>query len=1111
MSVQNNYDLLIAKLDAFIRKYYVNQVIRGVLLSIGIVLAAFTITTVLEHLVFNNLQPSAAVAPRKLLFFGFLGLSLAAIGAWIMVPLVHYFRLGKTISHEKAAQIVGEHFQQVKDKLLNVLHLKRQSLSMADASLIFASINQKTEELKPVPFTQAIDLSKNKRHLRLVLPPIFLLLGLLVFVPGLIPGSAYRLVNNGQEYEPAAPFAFVPVQTAPQVPQFEDYVLEVRIEGSEMPAEAFVVVDNYSYKLTKKEGNVYTYTFSKVAKDTEFRFRGGGVESKAYTLDVIEKPHIAHFSVRLDYPAYTGRKDEAMENIGDLIVPAGTQVSWTFNAQHTDLLALRFSDGTAQAVRADDEEFTFRRAIKVDELYKILVSNQRLPKPDSVAYTITVVPDQYPTITLQVFEDSTDQRTKFFAGEVSDDYGLRNLSFQYTIERKGKTAEPVVLPLRVSGRESGYEHVFNTRDIDLQPGDKVTYFFEVWDNDGVNGSKSARSQQFVLDIPSSEQLAMNEQKNNAEIKEKLEKLARESDALRQEARKLQEQLYQKKEPDWQDRKKLEKLIDKQKNIEQQYQETIQNFQENLQNQEEFQKPDEQLKQKQEQLEKLFNEVMDEETKKLLEEMEKLLQELNKEEMLENLKNMQLTEEELNNEFDRMLELFKQLEFEKDMRDAIDQLDSLAKQQEELAKETEEGKQPQEELEKRQDEINKKFEDVRKKLDEAAEKNEELEQPNDMENTDQQEEAIEKELDQSQQELQKNQKNNAAKKQKSASQKMKDLSNQLNTQMQSMQMQQMQEDMKALRQLLENLVVLSYDQENLMDRFLKIDPSTPGYVAMVQQQSKIKEDFRIVEDSLNALGKRVMQLQSFVTEKVTDIKKNLDQSLTNFEDRAIQQATVNQQYIMTGFNDLALMLSEALQQMQSSAAQQMEGTQMCQNPGGGKPKKGQKGKKGMGEMQKGLNEQMQKMQEGMKNGKTPNGMGKEFAQMAAKQAAIRRALQELQKEKQSRGKGDKGLQDLIDQMDKTETELVNKQLNNETMRRQQDILTRLLESEKAEREREQDEQRQAETAKDKDPKMPPAMEEYIRKRQQQVEMFKTVSPSLKQYYKDLVEEYYNSLK
>ncbi len=42
-------------------------------------------------------------------------------------------------------------------------------------------------------------------------------------------------------------------------------------------------------------------------------------------------------------------------------------------------------------------------------------------------------------------------------------------------------------------------------------------------------------------------------------------------------------------------------------------------------------------------------------------------------------------------------------------------------------------------------------------------------------------------------------------------------------------------------------------------------------------------------------------------------------------------------------------------------------------------------------------------------------------------------------------------------------------------------------------------------------MPPSLEEYIKKREAEIEMFKTVSPSLRPYYKMLVEEYYKSLK
>ena len=153
----------------------------------------------------------------------------------------------------------------------------------------------------------------------------------------------------------------------------------------------------------------------------------------------------------------------------------------------------------------------------------------------------------------------------------------------------------------------------------------------------------------------------------------------------------------------------------------------------------------------------------------------------------------------------------------------------------------------------------------------------------------------------------------------------------------------------------------------------------------------------------------------------------------------------------------------------------------------------------------MRDQMQK-----NGGETPSA--KEFAQMAAKQAAMRKALQEKQRKLQEQGKGgNQGLKELIDQMDKTEIDLVNKRLTNEMLKRQQDIVSRLLEHEEAERQQEFDEKRKSEVAKDLQRKMPPALEEYIRKRKAEVEQYKMVSPTLKPYYKSLVEGYFNTLK
>jgi hypothetical protein len=295
-------------------------------------------------------------------------------------------------------------------------------------------------------------------------------------------------------------------------------------------------------------------------------------------------------------------------------------------------------------------------------------------------------------------------------------------------------------------------------------------------------------------------------------------------------------------------------------------------------------------------------------------------------------------------------------------------------------------------------------------------------------------------------------------------------------------------------------------------------NTPRYVELAQQQYKIKDDFRLVEDSLQALANRQFQISGIITEKVTEIKSSMDKSLENLEERQVQMGGVQQQVSMKNLNDLALLLSDAMQNMQEQMAGGMPGSQACQKPGKGQGKgkgneKGQgkpmdkvtKGQDEMGKIMEDLKKRLEKEKgEGAKGGAP--GSSKDFAQLAAKQAAMRKALQQLQKEKQEQGKGSKALDDIIGEMDKIEIDLVNKRLNNDMMRRQQQIMTRLLEEERAEREREQDEKREAETARQVQPKMPPALEEYLKKRRAEVEQFRTVSPALKPYYKHLVEEY-----
>jgi len=1122
MATKDNYRLLIEKLDQFIRKYYINQLIRGALYSIGLILLLFLLISTLEYYYYF----SSSV--RKLMFFSFLGISLGALAFWVGLPLLRYFRLGKVISHAQAAQIIGQHFANVKDKLLNILQLRQQSeQNTAGRELILASVDQKSEEIQPVPFKKAIDLRSNRKYLRYALPPLALLLIILFLNANLITDSTTRLINNNREFEKPAPFSFVLEEESPRVVQFEDYTLEVKVEGDQLPNEVLIDVDNYQYRLNKEAPNVFTYRFNNVQKDTDFRLFSSGVESKGYTLDVLKKPNVLGFEVELDYPAYTGRQDEELSSIGDLVVPAGTEIDWVFNAENTDDIRLRFSgdEETVAAKRFSDDLFTYQRRARKDQAYKLYISNEELPNADSISYTISVVPDLYPSISAQKFQDSTQQKLFFFVGEASDDYGLRSLSFNYRVKKAdGSQGELQQIMLeKPAGKQIQYDHVFDMNELALEPGDEVTYYFEVYDNDAVNGSKSARTNLMLFSMPTVEEFKAMKDKNEEQIKDELMDALRESKKLQEDMKKAREKLLQEKELDWQSRKELEKMLERQKELEQKIDKARKAFEENKKNQQEYSKQDEKMLEKQEQLQKLMDEAMSEEMKELMKQIEELMQELNKDEALEMMEEMELSDEEMEMELDRMLELFKQLELEQEMNEAIEDLQKLAEEQEQLSEETEKQAEQQEnkseaqekkadkqeEIEKKQQSIEEEFEQLKEKMDSIDQKNQEMEQPKKLESQEERMEDIQQSIDQSQQQLQKQQNKKASESQKKASDKMKEMANSMQMQMQSQQMQQMQEDMDALRQLLENLVGLSFAQEDLVDKFEATEINTPRYVELVQEQFKLKDDFKLVEDSLHALSKRVFQIESFVTEKVTEIKSNMRSSIEELEERRKPEASNHQQRSMKNLNDLALMLSEVMNQMQQQMSGQIAGSQMCTKPGG-KNNSGKVPKDKISQGQQQLNEQMKKMRDQMKQGKGSPG-AKEFAKMAARQAALRKALKEKQRELQEKGKGSKELQEIMDQMDKIEEDLVNKRLSNEMIERQQNIMSRLLEHEKAEREREFEEKRKAERATEKQREMPPSLEEYIKKREAEIEMYKTVSPALKPYYKFLVEEYFKSLK
>ena len=1129
----SNYSILVEKLNQFIRKYYKNLLLRGLIYSTGLLFVFFISVTLLEYLAhFNS-------AIRTVLFYTFFLASSFIIVKYIVVPFLGLYQLRKTLTYEQAATIIGNHFSTVQDKLLNVLQLHKLSNSndtqLLHADLLNASIDQKILELKPVPFTSAVNLAENKKYLKYALVPVSLLIVILFAAPSLITDSTKRLVAHNQYFEKEAPFQFVITNTDLKTVAQHDFELKVKLTGQEIPENTYIEIDGNEFKLSKENVVNFSYLFKNVQKNIQFQLAADGFKSKEYELIALPNPILLDFDIALNYPAYLNKKDELLKNTGDLVVPAGTKVSWNFNTQNTEDLILSFGDTSFHISPSSKDKFSYTNRLFKDKTYAVKTANHFLKSTDSVSYLINVIPDTYPSIDVEEKKDTLSARRFFFGGEVKDDHGFNKLTFNYRfiINNDSAVSDKTIklttnstpISINKSATQDRFFHAWDLSNLSIAPGDQIEYYFEVWDNDGVTGSKSTRSQKKIFKAPTLKEIAETTDKNNDKIKDALEESIEATKNVQKELADLQRKIAEKKELTWEEKKKLEDLLKKQKELQNKVEQIKNQNEQNNKQQNEYKQPNEEMLEKQRKLEELFDKVMTPELKQKYDELQKLLQQLDKDKVQEALEKMKLDNKDLMKELDRNLEIFKQLELEQKIQQNIDKLNELSKKEEELSKKSEEKSSDAKEQKEKQDELNKEFQDLKKDLKEMEEKNKELEKPMKMESTEQKQDDINKEMQKSSEQLNNNQKKNASKSQKSAAQKMQEMSNELAQMQQKEQQEQEGEDINKLRDILENLIQLSFGQEAVMTDLSKTKANNPQYVKLNQRQKKLQDDSKMIEDSLLALSKRVPQIQATVNHEISAINMNMEKAGDEInESQTIsmdgrnhqQEALSRQQMAMTSINNLALMLNEALQQMQDAAKKQgPPGSGTCKKPGGSGNKPSMAN---MRQMQEQLNKQIQKLKEGMeKNGNKPGqkpgslgqGMSQELAKLAAQQEAIRKEVQKMADQINKDGKGGGNIGKLAEKMEETETDLVNKMLSQETIQRQQEILTKMLESEKAEKEREMDEQRQSNEAKNQIYSNPNAFLEYNLLKQKETELLKTVPPSLNPFFKIKVNQYFNT--
>ena len=1082
------------KLQQFSRKYYTNELIKGSIIFITLGLIYLFFTLFIEY--FLWLQPTA----RTILFYVFFAVELFLFSRFICFPIFKIMGLQKGISFEEASKIIGNHFPEVQDKLLNILQLKQNN---QQSDLLLASIAQKSEEIRPVSFSKAIDFTNNFKYIKYVLIPVFI--WLLFFLTGTtqqLSESFNRVVNHSVAYQAPAPFYFKLTTNNLKVIKGENITVYVQTNGNIIPNEAKIHFNNQQYYLINEDNGLFSYTFLEVQNPIDFYVTANNITSDDFHVNVIKTPSIQNISLSLTYPNYINKKNEIIENTGNVNVPQGTIVKWKVKTSETDTVNLILNKKRFRFSENKKNLFQFKKQIKNPINYQITTTNQSLKDYEQLQFTIDVINDEYPKIDIKSNIDSISRGNAQFVGQISDDYGFKKLELVYYDKKNTQNINYQLIKINKNNIQSFFFEF--PKGLSLKKGVDYEMYFQIFDNDAINGNKKTVSRKFSYRQKTANEIEdelLQEQQNYIQ---NLENSLNQQEKSKKELEKIQFNLQNKKNINWTDQKKIKNLIKRQDQYKQMMQRQTKKLKENFTEKKE---KNESLQEKKEQLKKRIEELKKaNKQQKLLNELKKLADKLKREDLIKKTKELAEQNKQQERSLERILEMTKRFYIEQKMQKLANNLNELSKKQEDLSK--------KDATKEEQNKINEKFQNIKKEINELKKDNIALKNPMDMPSMDKLSEETQKELDKSAENLENKKEETSKKNQQKAAKKMQEMSQKLQNSMQEMSADMEEENMEDLRQVLENLITFSFDQEKLMNVFSSTNSAHPNFGKNLQKQYKLKAYFEHIDDSLFVLSIKNPRISSKIQDQLSLAHYNLNESLENFADNKFTNGISNQRYIMTSANTLADMLSSTLDAMKNP------------KPGSGKGK-GKKKSFSLPDIIQKQNELMKKMQEGKqkKNQGKPkdgekgekNGKGKEengeqnedlngdLYQIYKEQSELREQLANALKEgDRNNGKAKKALK----KMEQLENDILEKGFTQESINRMQQLNYELLKLDNATFEQNKDKKRKSNTNQQEIENNNIKALKFKKLFYNQTEILNRQSLPLRPNYKKKVQEYFN---
>jgi hypothetical protein len=1120
---QNIAAMLQQRIDGVRKKKNFVELVSNSLITAAIIVGAMLLLAVLEAL-FDFSRTA-----RTILFcVSTLGM-LGGLAWWIVIPLLRFSGILKSENDERLAQHIGNYFPAIKDRLLNALQLadiQNHADGLYSSELVDASLTKFTEEIETVDFTVSVDRSAITRHKKYFIASLFFVIVCVGLFPHSLGDAAYRLAHFTNSFAPPAKYSFEILPGSKEIVKGDNVDVVVKV-FSHLPA--FASPDQPLVLIRKQQGQdntddatvkpdstgVYRTTFSMIHATTNYYARFGGEESEHYTLTVLDRPILRSFHVRLEYPAYAKLPAKTQDDfVGDITALAGTRVTISgFASKPLHNAVLMMNDSSHHDLSVSGERFSTSFTITQNNAYYISLNDlEGLTNTDPVHYEIKIVLDEFPTITI-----TEPGRNIDIAGTQSlplhliakDDFGLSSMRLGYRLvkskyEQAQQNYTYIPIPLTQSGNVVDMFYSWDLSSLHLVPEDVVEYAAEVFDNDNIKGPKSGRSNTYLLRLPSLEEVFADANKDHEQSIDDIKSSLNEAKKLKEEMESLNRDLKKNKDPNWQTKKKLEEMAKKYEAVQKKLDETQSRLEQMTQQLQQQNVLSRETLEKYAELQQLMQQMNSEELQKMLQQAQQSPN-LTKEQLQQAMKQMTFSEERFRQSIERTLELLKRMHIEQKMDEVKKRAQELEREQQQIKEESAANKndaQKQQELAKRQNDLAKNEQALEREAADLQKRMEEFftEMPADkMQKLSQQlqQQQLDTKMQQAAQQMQSGNMQQSQQMQQQVQQQLQQFSQQMDAMQQQMLQQQAQYVMNEMRKATNNLLELSKDEEALKQQSQNAPPNSPQLKQNAQDQQQAMRNLQNLINALAELSQKSFAVTSKMGKAIGEALMRMNNAMQRLTDRNGSQASQEQMQAMAALNDAAMQVQNALNAMQQGGGQGGAGSLMQQL-------------RQMAGQQMSINMQTQQM------GGMSQQQVEQAARLAQQQAAVQKSLEELNKEAQQGGDKQRLLGDLqriADEMKEVVRDMEQNNITNETKRKQDRILSRMLDASTSMRERDYEKKRKSETGKEYTRQSPQELDPATLEGKNRLhdDLLKALEQGYSKDYQELIKKYFEQLE